>query len=298
MAPQMQRQANPFQRAAPPPAHLINERDFAAIYAAAEFALDFCLVLDGHVTVLWDRLADARASSPQAELTAFLKCLRAWYAHWNIPPAWIYSHETGRVVGPHTHFAIGVPVYPLQGALPYRDMFKSWARSYCMHRTGRKVPGALRVRLPTKPTRWLHWLNTHYLLKGYDPAAVVQAANQSPDGLEVRLGDLIAFPWRDPGPRVFRNRVGVSHALGPGRRKVGVPAGRWGPADFPAIIDPFGRKSIRRPQPAFLSRYDQGFRDVRALYPADFLDRVRPPLTALDAPADLDFAVMAAELDV
>ncbi|MFD1190821.1 hypothetical protein [Phenylobacterium conjunctum] len=298
MAPQVQRQANPFQRAAPPPAHFINERDFAAIYAAAEFASKFNLVLDGHVTILWDRLADARASSPQAELTAFLKCLRAWYAHWGISPAWIYSHETGHKVGPHTHFAIAVPVMDSPWALPYRSKFKVWASRYCMHRTGRKVPGALRVRLPNKPTPWLHWLNTHYLLKGYDPAAIVQAAELAPDRRAVRLGDLIAFPWRDPGPRMFRNRVGVSHALGPGQRKVGIPAGLYDPANYASVVDPFGLTSVLRPQPPFLSRYDQGLRDVRMLYPVDFLDRVRPPLTAINAPADLDFADMTAGLDV
>ena len=69
-------------------------------------------------------------------------------------------------------------------------------------------PGPYRVRGPKKETPWLHWLTTSYLMKGYDRSAVVQSARNSPDGREVFLGDLIAWPWRDPGPVALKQRVG------------------------------------------------------------------------------------------
>lgn len=298
MRPHAPRQVNPFRSAVPPPAHLINERDFAAVYAAAEFASKFNLVLDCHVTVLWDRLDPTGISSPQAELSAFLKCMRAWYAHWGLSPAWIYSHESGPVAGPHTHFAVSVPVLDSPWAPSYRGKFKKWARDYCIHRTGRKVAGAVRVRMPTEPAPWLHWLNTHYLLKGYDRAAVVVDAGLAADGRSVMLGDLIAFAWRDPGPRVFRSRVGVSGGIGPGQRTLGIPAGLYELQRHPTLVDPFARTSALSPQSVFRSRYDQGVRDVRALYPAYFLDRVRPAAAEAASAADFDIADILASLDV
>jgi hypothetical protein len=46
-----------------------------------------------------------------------------------------------------------------------------------------------------------------------------------PTGGEVLLGELIAWPWRDPGPVPLKQRVGASRSLGPDRRAIGVPGG-------------------------------------------------------------------------
>jgi hypothetical protein len=35
--------------------------------------------------------------------------------------------------------------------------------------------------------------------EGYDRGVIVKSARHSPDGQAVYLGDLIAWPWRDPG---------------------------------------------------------------------------------------------------
>ena len=97
---------------------------------------------------------------------------------------------------------------------------------------------------------------------------VVQSAPHSPDGLAVYLGDLIAWPWRDPGPVPWRRRCGVSRSLGPDRRAVGVPVGLdylLGKSEFPVVA---------RPYPAFRSWYEDGCRDVRQLYPAEFYDKI------------------------
>jgi UvrD/REP helicase N-terminal domain len=88
---------------------------------------------------------------------------------------------------------------------------------------------------------------------------VVQSAPHSPDGLAVYLGDLIAWPWRDPGPVPWRRRCGVSRSLGPDRRAVGVPGGLdylLGKSEFPVVA---------RPYPAFRSWYEDGCRGCASI---------------------------------
>jgi hypothetical protein len=126
-------------------------------------------------------------------------------------------------------------------------------------------------------TPWIHWLTFSYLMKGYDRGVIVQSAPHSPDGLGVYLGDLIAWPWHDPGLVPWRRRCGWSRSLGPDRRAVGVPGGldyllrkgelRVTPDSVPVSI-------IGRPYPAFRSWYEDGCRDVRQLYPAEFYDKI------------------------
>jgi hypothetical protein len=56
--------------------------------------------------------------------------------------------------------------------------------------------------------------------------------------------------------------------LGPDRRAVGVPGGLdylLGKSEFPVVA---------RPYPAFRSWYEDGCRDVRQLYPAEFYDKI------------------------
>lgn len=99
-----------------------------------------------------------------------------------------------------------------------------WLRSWPVRQVGRRVPRALRMRIPKAHERKLHWLLFNYLMKGYDPAAVVQSARNAPDGKAIMLGDLISVPWRDPGITTFRKRVGFSQNLGPAQQTDGMPA--------------------------------------------------------------------------
>jgi hypothetical protein len=125
-------------------------------------------------------------------------------------------------------------------------------------------------------------------MKGYDHSAVVQSARNSPDGREVFLGDLIAWPWRDPGPVALKQRVGASRSLGPDRRAIGVPGGfdyllgKRALPPFPNSVPHTPRTFVTKPKPAFRSKYEDGIRDVHLLYPAAFYHRITrlPRLTA------------------
>jgi hypothetical protein len=117
-------------------------------------------------------------------------------------------------------------------------------------------------------------------MKGYDRSAVVQSARNSPDRLEVLLGELIAWPWRDPGPVPLKQRVGASRSLGPDRRAIGVPGGfdyllkKRALPPFPDSVPHTPHTIVTNPKPVFRSKYEDGIRDVRLLYPAAFYHRI------------------------
>ena len=119
-------------------------------------------------------------------------------------------------------------------------------------------------------------------MKGYDRDCVVQSGRLSPDGQDVRLGDLIPFAWTNTGDLGLKKRVGASRSLGPDRRSVGVPTGfdylldqpRLDPAicTWPAWREQDGGRSMRTK--SFRSKYEDGARDVRMLYGREFVERV------------------------
>ncbi len=287
----------------------IGVQEFADLYAAAEWAHSSGFWFDTTLTIAWRRLEIEDPADVQRVLTAFLKCLRDWLAQRCLPPAWIYAHECGPIIGLHTHLAIYIPGSVNADDAPqsdYRADFRAWVLAWVRRRMGRPVPRSTRVRGPRAETPWLHWLTAHYLMKGYDRGVEVQSSRTSPDGQPVTLGDLIVFDWQDPGKVAMTQRVGWSRPLGPGRRATGVPWGAddrtaptWPLTDFsvtppkdvfvPPVagpLRPFGRLGDvktpaalprhGRPAPAFRSKFDEGVRDVRQLYPEDFLRRVHP----------------------
>ncbi|MEE7504037.1 hypothetical protein MMR14E_12505 [Methylobacterium mesophilicum] len=100
------------------------------------------------------------------------------------------------------------------------------------------------------------------------------------------LGDLIAWPWQDPGVVTMMPRLGSCLNLGPARREIGIPKDcdelRNPPRPKrPVVPQELSLKeqlqSLRRPEaprPPFISRYEDGWRDVRWLYPREFNMRV------------------------
>jgi hypothetical protein len=92
-----------------------------------------------------------------------------------------------------------------------------------------------------------------------------------------------------PGPVPLKQRVGASRSLGPDRRAIGVPGGfdyLLGKGTFQVTRDSVPVPIVAHRQPAFRSKYEDGIRDVRLLYPAEFYDRVtrlpRLPLPLLE----------------
>jgi len=258
---------NPFHPLPSPPASRgLTERDFAAVFSAAEFAETFALYFDTTVTISWRLMGPEVERDVPAYFVAFTKCLRDWLEQRCLPVAWIYAHECGATVDSHTHLCVFVPGVPADSrpdlqklyrpdtAPDYRGEFRAWARGWPERQVGRRTPNAIRVRGPKKETPWLHWLTTSYLLKGYDCRALVQSARNSPDGRPIYLGDLIAWPWRDPGPVSLKQRVGVSRSLGPDRRALGVPGGLIicsGKGRSSCSVTPFPILSLPAPDPPF-----------------------------------------------
>jgi hypothetical protein len=77
----------------------------------------------------------------------------------------------------------------------------------------------------------------------------------------------------------LKQRVGVSRSLGPDRRAIGVPGGfdyllgkrmRL----FPDSVPHTPHAIVTKPRPPFRSKYEDGIRDVRLLYPAAFYHRI------------------------
>jgi hypothetical protein len=152
-----------------------------------------------------------------------------------------------------------------------------------------------------------HWIVFSYLVKGFDRTAVLCSARNSPDGRDVRLGDIIAKSYRDPGPVTLTRRISVSNSLGPARRAIGVPTGLddrlpqepdidWSGFDFdrttPLTAEerskPFKWKPVHKP---FRSTFEDGIYDVRRLYPLSFYEhvtRLRLPQTGQMAIDDVD----------
>jgi hypothetical protein len=311
---------NPFCQTPTKPSRFITESDFAGLYAAAEFAAFWGLTLDVHIAITWRLISPEQEADVQAALTGFFKCLRAWLDERRLPQAWIYSHETGRRQGAHTHLAIHIPGKDVRPGL--RKVFRQWLRDWAKRQAGGPAARAVRVRDDGgRTSETLHWLFMSYLAKGFDREAVVLSARNAPCGVDVMLGDLIAFPWHDPGPVLTKARVGWSRSLGPDRRAVGYPSGKegcvaparadvavmaqesgqpfkkhtwwrpntdWGDVNMPRLENPkaMARYRALKANRPFRSSYEDGARDVRLLYPATFVGLVLYGHVGADAGAE------------
>lgn len=247
---------------------LIGEDEFSELYAAAEFAAEFHLWFDTTVTLNWGTMGFE--STAEKQFLAFTKCVRSWWPP-HVPYVAIYAHEHSAEFGLHTHMALYVPFY-------LRRQFRDWAMSWPKRQLGKKAPGSVRVRIHKDEQPWLHWVTTSYLMKGYDPNVIVKSARNTADSKPIYLGDLIAAPWRNPGPVRLRHRVGSSRSLKPAARANGVPAGmEYLKKKQTRIVTLFPQAKIEivpaedsRYRP-FRSKYEDGARDVRILYPPEFL---------------------------
>ena len=249
-----------------PKSKLLTIENFAALYGAAEFSLLNGYPLSSHVVINWTALGVVDEAQLGAAFLTFTKCLRDFLTRRLVPPLWIYAHERGPKTGWHTHMATFLPVE----TPALRTGCMEWLRGWPIRHTGRRVPHAVRLRVPKDHDPKLHWLIFNYLTKGYDPAAIVQSGRHAPDGQNIMLGDLIAWPWRDPGVMNMRKRVGYSQCLGPAAQKAGLPA-RWTGMRTPQVMmkvfpDSFLSSLPLAAPAAFRSTFEDGCYDVRKLY--------------------------------
>lgn len=288
----------------------ITKDEFARLYAAAAFAAHCDLPCETGVTLWWRELGADDAASATELFATFLKCLNAWLTERDLPTVYFFCHENSPRAGLHTHLA----VYLGQGSVKSRRVrteFLEWRTTWVEnHAPGARWGRAIRVTGPLYSSRLWHWQRFHYQMKGYDPHAVVRTALNAADGNDVMLGDLLAWPWHDPGGVEMKPRVGHSESLGPGRRRIGIPEG-CGPyplseerararrqREAKAKASPFAPPSAAPVAPhasqssavsgrpvfdsswvrhgdwsahkPFVSRYEDGWRDVWNLYPQQF----------------------------
>lgn len=215
----MQRGASSSRRST---STFITEKEFAGHYAAAAFAAWRQLYCETAVTVLWGALGASDGPSAQELFSDFLKHLNAWLHERHLPTVYFFSHESSPRVGLHTHLAVYLGLQPFTRSAQ-RDEFRRWVMKWPERNGYGSCPRAIRVTGPARRTPWLHWHRFHYQVKGYDPRVIVRRAYNSPSGTDVMLGDLIAWPWQDPGVVTMMPRLGSCLNLGPARREIGIP---------------------------------------------------------------------------
>ena len=293
----------------PPVSHFLSEADVAQMYAAFAFAEAWGLTMDTTVTISWRLLGPEFEADVQKSLNRFLKAMRTWLAGYvgPITAVYVYVHEQGRVVGTHTHLALSLPQLPWT-----RRWFRRWLRTWVRNVAGGPRPRAVRTDCrANSPQPWQHWRPFHYMAKGFDQTAIVLRSKDLRVAPDRFLGDLLAYPWADPGAPAVGKRFGVSDSIGPGARAFGVPdVGNLHECARSQLanpyVDPF-RLDARKYHPAlrewrpgpFRSKYDMGARDVRKLYPADFLAIMdqgwaRPPLGTSPDVASLETELASA----
>jgi hypothetical protein len=276
----------------------------SSAYAAFEFAAAFDVLMDMNVTLDFGRLGKHGPDEVQAALSAFTRCYAAWCSERLITPAWVASIEMGSDGSYHAHIALHVPGDLGNLPMKFRRAFRAWVRGYTERRGG-WVPRAIKVRGGRKESLLGHWINFHYLMKGFDRTAVLQSGRNSADGKPVLLGDIIARHYRDPGPVALNRRVSISNSLGPKRREFGAPLERefmlpHGPNWDVLEIDRstpltlheelFTRWRVPISKP-FRSTLEDGIFDVRKLYPPCFYHHVtRMPVEAAfdEAPCETE----------
>lgn len=277
---------NPFHAAATAAPYLLGEADFRELYAAAAFAVETQLFLDTRVTIAWALCSDEAARDSRPYFNSFTSSLRGWLRSRGGPPAWIYAHERSPAIGLHTHIALSVPSWSSRAPkssidVPIRQQFRVWAQMWADWHFPDRVARAIRVRGPSQPSIVEHWRAFHYLLKGYDPRAIIPNAAAALPEEPILLADLMAFYSADPGHVSLHPRCASSRSLSQQQRKLGtfeVAATRpkrtrstdeaW---PFPASLRSGSGAPARAP---YLSPYDRGSRDVRELYSPEFLDIV------------------------
>lgn len=273
------------------PPHELSIGDVASIHAAAEFAEWSGMSLDMHVTIDFARMGISGPAEAKRALSQFTHRYNTWCHDKYLPAAWIACMEMSSRLTYHAHVALFVP-----GLLDWQDgetqmsarrEFRRWARTYTDRNFGRHIPRAIWVRGGKRENQIGHWRVVTYLMKGFDRSAILCSGRNSPDGYDIRLGDIVPLNYNDPGPVALRRRVFVSENLGPKQRRFGAPKGfednlprrpnwemLW--ADS-SKMSPQYKQSARwtLPQPVpFRSVFEDSIWDVRKLYPRAFYEHV------------------------
>lgn len=280
--------------------------EVGSVLSAFEFGATNDVWLDLHGTLDFARMGVHELPDVQEALNRYLRCLAEWCRGQKITCAYVYSIEMSPLYDYHAHIAIHVPGDSACSGRQLRRLFRKWNSRYT-DRRGKHIARAIKIRGGSEASELGHWIVASYLMKGFDRNALLCSARNSPDGRDVRLGDIIAKSYRDPGPVALTRRISVSNSLGPARRAIGVPTGLddrlprepdidWSDFDMERTsvmtpeerAQPFKWKPVHKP---FRSTFEDGIYDVRRLYPASFYEhvtRLRLPETGQMAIDDVD----------
>lgn len=280
------------------PARNLAAHEVVSAHAAFEFGAAFGVLLDTPVTLDFGRLGKHEPAEVQAALSQFTRCYAAWCNERLITPAYVASVEMGSDHSYHAHLALHVPGDLGNLPMSFRSDFRRWAKGYTERRGG-WVPRAIKVRCGRKESLITHWINFHYLVKGYDRKAVLRSGRNSEDGRPIMLGDVMARHYRDPGPVALNRRLSISNSLGPKQREFGAPPLRefmleqgpnWTVFKVDDYREPtlheklFTRWTVPIPKP-FRSTMEDGVFDVRRLYSPCFYECVTGlPASGLQPP--------------
>lgn len=269
------------------PSRVLSISDWAAIYAAGEFADHSHMCLDVSVTLDFARMGIFEPTEVQEALSSFIRCYGAWARERYLPVAWMYRIEMSSLTDYHAHVLVYVPGEPKAfrkfSTRTYRREFRNWAKTYTDRNLGRHIGRAVWVHCELAENRFTHWRLVTYLMKGYDRLAIICSARNSPDGFPIRLGDLIPIDYCDPGPIALKHHFGICDNLGPKQRRFGTPKGftenlprqpNWHTLWVDTSrMSPFQKMcvvhTLPKPTP-FTSSFEDGVRDIRRLYPAPF----------------------------
>lgn len=184
----------------------ISGEQWANAYNATAFANRLGLVLNVHVTILWDQVGLPHDGQVSAGLVRWTGELRKWCAARGYRCCYVYAHERSRRHGLHTH---------LLTSIPYRNraQFMQWSVAYLARMSGleRLSKSAICVRHRREDDTERQWLWFNYIMKGGDYSIGVRDASDR--RLIHALGDLTTCRHRPGGIVRCRRRVGVSRNL-------------------------------------------------------------------------------------
>lgn len=242
------------RRASPPNpnATVLSVDEVGEVLSAAEFAHSRGWLFGTSLTLSFTLMGADGPAQVKETLKRFLKCLAQWCRDNDEPRAFIAVVENSARIGLHAHVVLHVSA-PKRRV--HRAWVEGWVRAECTQRGVAYERKAWRLNRSYKAYPLLHDTLVHYVAKGCDSGAMVQAATDAPDGGPVLLRDVLAFDFCDPGAVPFE-RVHIGASINARAR------GDW------------------------RSKWERGERDVNLLYTPEFVKFVRrwcPVATLADA---------------
>jgi hypothetical protein len=180
--------------------------DFVNLYSGVAYANTIGKVFNAHLTISWRDLgcmADADAESRLSH--DFIPQFSQWCRDNKLTCHWIYSNESSRNVGLHTHFLTAIPDDRLE---PFKLFVEMRMRK--INRKATFLPSAFDLSAPRGQNVQRQWVRVQYLCKGVNPNAHLLHANGHD---KVLVADLIRFGYESPGDVTCKRRCGISQNM-------------------------------------------------------------------------------------